>query len=160
LRLPATEEPSCDLRRRSTLQPRFPIDCQLASSANLPGPELPAPRFAVAPVTDYSALDTWLFPPSTDCSALSFHRPVAATDLTRRLVLNALRSPRIAPLAALCVRVAHGLLRAQHLRALPRFRIAPFPTLCARSRSQIAPRSIPRTPRLLWIAPSLALDAP
>jgi hypothetical protein len=65
------------------------------SSMRIPwerGPELPAPRIAVAPGTDYSALDTWLFPPSTDCSAFGFHCPATATDLTRRLALNALRS--------------------------------------------------------------------
>jgi len=123
-------------------------------------PELPAPRLAVAPVTDYSVLDTWLFSPPADCSTFNFHRPAPATDLTRPLALHALRSLWIAPRSALYVRVDHRLLRVQHLRASSRLRIAPSPILCASCRSQIAPRSTCCTPRRSWIAPMLALDAP
>jgi hypothetical protein len=118
------------------------------------------PRLAVAPVTDYSVLDTWLFSPPADCSTFNFHRPAPATDLTRPLALHALRSLWIAPRSALYVRVDHRLLRVQHLRASSRLRIAPSPILCASCRSQIAPRSTCCTPRRSWIAPMLALDAP
>jgi len=70
------------------------------------------PRFAVAPVTDYSMLDAWRSPLHTDCSAFHFVRPVQTTDLTRRSTLSALRLPRIAPRSTQCARAGHGSLRA------------------------------------------------
>jgi len=70
------------------------------------------PHFAVAPVTDYSVLDTWLSLLRTDCSALRIVRPVLRPDLTRLASLSALRRLRITPLPTHYARAVHGSPRA------------------------------------------------
>jgi len=69
------------------------------------------PHFAVAPVTDYSMLDTWLSLLRTDCSALRIVCPVMRPDLTRLASLNAPRRLRIAPLPTPCAHADRGSLR-------------------------------------------------
>jgi hypothetical protein len=119
------------------------------------------PHFAVAPVTDYSVLDSWRSSLPADCSAFRTSRPALATDLTRRPTLNALRRTRIAPHSTLDARAgrrslratdrsvvqhlelrpACGLLRTRHLSGPHRLWIAPLSAACTLPRSRIAPRS-------------------
>jgi hypothetical protein len=124
------------------------------------------PHFAVAPVTDYSMLDTWQSLLHADCSATHIARPVLSTDLTRCSTLtrfapsadcSALDTPRPCwPQIALC----YGLLRSSALRTLPRLRIAPHSTLSFPRRSRIAPSSTPSALRRSRIAPCSTLGPP
>jgi len=81
-------------------------------------PSCRPPHFAGAPITDYSALDTWLSQLPANCSALRFVCPAPDTDLTRRLLLDARCCLQIAPLAALCARAGHGSLRVADRSAI------------------------------------------
>jgi len=93
------------------------------------------PHFAVAPFTDYSALDAWLSPPHTGCPAFCFVHPTPLTDLTRRTGFDAPLQLRIAPLPSPCARAGPGS---------PQARIAPRSALGTLHRLRIAPHSILR----------------
>jgi len=134
------------------------------------------PRFAVAPVADYSALDTWRSLLHVDCSAFRTVRPVLVTDLTRCSTLSALRRSRIAPRSTFApvlrtdcsafstqsFRAVYGLLRTRHLtfraaHGLLRARLFPLCTahgllrarsLTLREGQRIAPYADTLRPRV------------
>jgi hypothetical protein len=103
-----------------------------------------------APLVDCSSLDTWFSQHPADCSAFRLVHPVLLADLTRRSTLDARRRLQIAPLPAICVRVAHRIAPWSTLRALHRSRIAPLPMLVRRACCgllrplRFAPRCRPR----------------
>jgi hypothetical protein len=124
------------------------------------------PHFAVAPVTDYSMLDTWLPLLCADCSALRIVCPVLAADFTRCPSLSSLRRWQIALLpppgarAGSRVTPRHGLLRVQHLELrlayeLLRTRCLAFPVVLGLLLARRFP--LPRRSR---IAPCPTLDPP
>jgi len=124
------------------------------------------PHFAVAPVTDYSMLDTWLPLLCADCSTLRIVCPVLAADFTRCPSLSSLRRWQIALLpppgarAGSRVTPRHGLLRVQHLELrlayeLLRTRCLAFPVVLGLLLARRFP--LPRRSR---IAPCPTLDPP
>jgi len=121
---------------------------------------LPAPRFAVAPRSDYSHLNTWPAQLQPDCSNLCIACPALPTDLHRRSTLHMVRRLRIAPRPTLtCVSLTNcSVLDTQELL-----------TACGLLRSRcwgavwlrllLARRSSPRTVPGLLPAHSLTLRA-
>jgi len=107
------------------------------------------PHFAVAPVVDYSTLDTWHSLLRTDCSALHIVCPELVTDLTRCPTLGALRRLRIAPLSMPCARADHGSLRATDCSVVQHLELRPAHGLLrTRHLVLLAPRGLLRSWRL------------